>query len=60
MLCGMFQNAEKAQLILILYQDDKGKYLSHFKRGFVVGARMAGAPLTRSPTVKGSGGPDML
>ena len=43
----MYKNAEQAQLILILYQDGKRKR-SDFQRGFIVGARMAGASVTKT------------
>ncbi len=50
MLCGMYKNAEQAQLILILYQDGR-KDLSEFEREFIVGARTAGASVTKTAQV---------
>ena len=37
MLCGMYENAEQAQLMILLDQDQ-----SDFERGFIVGAQVKG------------------
>lgn len=41
-------NADQAQLIVILYQDGKGKDPRDFEGEFIVGAWMAGASVTKT------------
>ena len=46
MLCGMYENAEQAQLMILLDQDQ-----SDFERGFVFGVQIEGALVTNSVTL---------
>ena len=47
------EKAAQAQLILISYLDVRGKDLSGSGRGFIVGARMTGASVTKTAQLAG-------